>query len=51
MRSLEDVRVRTLQALATIKTIDGKYTETAARYLKYAEKCSSRTAHNRRRKK
>jgi len=38
VRSLDDVRARVLQALASTKSLDGKCTANAARYLKYANR-------------
>lgn len=37
-RSLDDVRARVLQALASTKSVNGKCTVNAAKYLKYANR-------------
>ena len=38
MRTLDDVRARVLQALASTRSVDGKFTVNAAKYLKYANR-------------
>lgn len=40
--ALDEVRAKVLRALASVRTVDGKCTVNAARYLRYASRSAAR---------